>query len=63
MLLNSQPLSLKQTDRKMRGHAQARALRIAHIAREVREGAYHVSSREIAAKYLLCTQGRACCST
>jgi anti-sigma28 factor (negative regulator of flagellin synthesis) len=60
MLLNSQPLPLKQSGRKMRAHAQARALRIAHIAREVRDGAYCVSSREIAEKYLRHALGRAC---
>jgi len=41
---------------------KARALRMARIARQVREGTYYVSGRDIAAK-LIIREAVFCCST
>ncbi len=51
-------LPVKACDKKL-PCVNLRDLRIAHIARQVKEGTYYVSGREIAVKFLLHEQNSA----
>jgi len=59
--LQIQPLAIKPIVSKAESD-KARALRIARIARQVREGTYYVSGRDIAAK-LIVREAAFSCST
>jgi len=57
--LQNRPLPIKRIVPKAESE-KARALRVARIARQVREGTYYVSGRDIAVKFLLREQAALC---